>query len=50
MNGDENAVKTQQVAFPNIMSIAEAAPYLTISNFFLYNLVKGGFVPYAKIG
>ena len=50
MNGDENAVKTQQVAFPNIMSIAEAAPYLTISKFFLYNLVKGGFVPYAKIG
>ena len=50
MNGDENDVKTRQVTFPNIMSIAEAAAYLTISKYFLYNLVKGGFVPYAKIG
>ena len=50
MNGDENAVNMRQVAFPNIMSITEAAAYLTISKYFLYTLVKGGFVPYEKIG
>lgn len=39
-----------RVLFPAIMSIGEAAAYLTISKYFLYTLVKGGFVPYAKIG
>lgn len=39
-----------QDCFPNILSIEAAAKYLTISKYFLYTLVKGGFVPYAKIG
>lgn len=46
----ETAGTERQVLFPAIMSIAEAASYLTISKYFLYTLVKGGFVPYAKIG
>ena len=49
----ENAAKDEkvrQVTFPSVMSIGEAASYLTISKYFLYTLVKGGFVPYAKIG
>ena len=46
----ETAGTERQVLFPAIMSIAEAAAYLTISKYFLYTLVKGGFVPYAKIG
>jgi len=40
----------RQITFPSIMSIKEAACYLTISTYFLYGLVKGGCVPYAKIG
>ena len=39
-----------QINFPSIMSIKEAACYLTISTYFLYGLVKAGCVPYAKIG
>lgn len=46
----ETAGTERQVLFPAIMSIGEAAAYLTISKYFLYTLVKGGFVPYAKIG
>ena len=51
--GSENVEKEKtgrQVSYPAIMSIGEAASYLTISKYFLYTLVKGGFVPYAKIG
>ncbi len=40
----------RQINFPSIMSIKEAACYLTISTYFLYGLVKAGCVPYAKIG
>ncbi len=50
MDDVENAVSSRQVTFPSVMSIGEAAAYLTISKYFLYTLVKGGFVPYAKIG
>ena len=39
----------RQINFPSIMSIKEAACYLTISTYFLYGLVKAGCVPYAKI-
>lgn len=38
----------RQINFPSIMSIKEAACYLTISTYFLYGLVKAGCVPYAK--
>ena len=38
------------VRYPEIMNIDEAALYLTVSRYFLYMLVKGGFVPYSKIG
>ena len=47
---DEDLLLNRKTNFPEIMSIAEAAAYLTISKYFLYTLVKGGFVPYAKIG
>ena len=47
---DEDLLLNRKTDFPEIMSIAEAAAYLTISKYFLYTLVKGGFVPYAKIG
>ena len=40
----------RQINFPSIMSIKEAACYLTISTYFLYGLVKAGCVPSAKIG
>ena len=46
----EKSETARQITFPSVMSIAEAASYLTISKYFLYTLVKGGFVPYAKIG
>ena len=46
----ETSETEHRVLFPAIMSISEAAAYLTISKYFLYTLVKGGFVPYAKIG
>lgn len=51
--GSENVEKEKtgrQVSYPAIMSIGEAASYLTISKYFLYTLVKGGFVPFVKIG
>ena len=47
---DEDLLLNRNTNFPEIISIAEAAAYLTISKYFLYTLVKGGFVPYAKIG
>ncbi len=47
---DEDLLLNRKTNFPEIMCIAEAAAYLTISKYFLYTLVKGGFVPYAKIG
>ena len=47
---DEDLLLNRKTNFPEIMSIAEAAAYLTISKYFLYTLVKDGFVPYAKIG
>ena len=47
---DEDLLLNRKTNFPEIMSIAEAAAYLTISKYFLYTLVKGGFVPYAQIG
>ena len=47
---DEDLLLNRKTDFPEIMSIAEAAAYLTISKYFLYTLVTGGFVPYAKIG
>lgn len=46
----ENGQIERPVTYPSIMSISEAASYLTISKYFLYMLVKGGFIPYAKIG
>jgi excisionase family DNA binding protein len=46
----ENELIKRPVAYPSIMSISEAASYLTISKYFLYMLVKGGCIPYAKIG
>lgn len=46
----ESEKPERKTVFPAIMCIAEAASYLTISKYFLYTLVKGGFVPYAKIG
>ena len=45
----ENGQIERPVTYPSIMSISEAASYLTISKYFLYMLVKGGFIPYAKI-
>ena len=47
---DEDLLLNRKTDFPEIMSIAEAAAYLTISKYFLYTLVKGGIVHYAKIG
>ena len=47
---DEDLLLNRKTDFPEIMSIAEAAAYLTISKYFLYTLVKGCFVPYARIG
>jgi excisionase family DNA binding protein len=50
MQEKETDKDVRQITFPSIMSITEAAAYLTISKYFLYTLVKGGFVPYSKIG
>ena len=47
---DEDLLLNRKTDFPEIMSIAEAAAYLTISKYILYTLMKGGIVPYAKIG
>lgn len=46
----ENELIKRPIAYPSVMSISEAASYLTISKYFLYMLVKGGCIPYAKIG
>ncbi len=40
----------RQINYPDIMCMSEAAAYMAISKCFLYMLVRGGFVPYAKIG
>ena len=37
---DEDLLLNRKTNFPEIMSIAEAAAYLTISKYFLYTLVK----------
>ena len=47
---NEEELSLRPVNFPAIMNIVEAAAYLTISKYFLYTLVKGGFIPYSKIG
>ena len=47
---DEDLLLNRKTNFHEIMCIAEAAAYLTISKYFLYTLVKGGFVPFVKIG
>ena len=49
----ENVVKDEkvrQITFPSVMSIGEAASYLTISKYYLYMLVKAQAVPYSKLG
>ena len=50
MQEKETDKDVRQITFPSIMSITEAAAYLTISKYILYTLVNGGFVPYSKIG
>lgn len=47
---DEKDEEDRKIVFPEIMRIAEAAKYLTISKYYLYLLVKGGFIPYVKLG
>lgn len=32
------------------MRIAEAAKYLTISKYYMYQLIRGGFIPFVKLG
>ena len=49
----ENVVKDEkvrQITFPSVMSIGEAASYLTISKYYLYMLVIAQAVPYSKLG
>ena len=47
---DEKDEEDRKIVFPEIMRITEAAKYLTISKYYLYLLVKGGFIPYVKLG
>ena len=46
----EKSETTRQITFPSVMSIGEAASYLTISKYYLYMLVKAQAVPYSKLG
>ena len=49
-NALEETETVRPVTFPSVMSIGEAARYLTISKYYLYMLVKAGAVPYSKLG
>lgn len=46
----EKSEPARQITFPSVMSIGEAASYLTISKYYLYMLVKAQAVPYSKLG